>query len=111
MASGAKEARLGAIDLYTCNHQWRAGLDSIAVSRSTNSIRRQDPNIFSDTETRALSREGELRSQGVASRLLYYILSAVWEIQIARSRMRRKKRGIFLKWRHMIKVRMGMEKG
>ena len=33
------------------------------------------------------------------------------EIQIARSRMRRKKWGIFLKWRHMIKVRMGMEKG
>ena len=31
-------------------------LDSIAVSLSTNSIRRQDPNIYSDTETRALSR-------------------------------------------------------
>ena len=32
-------------------------LDSIAVSLSTNSlsIRRQDPNIYSDTETRALS--------------------------------------------------------
>ena len=35
-------------------------VDSIAVSLSTNSIsisiRRQDPNIYSDTETRALSR-------------------------------------------------------
>ena len=30
-------------------------VDSIAVSLSTNSIRRQDPNIYSDTETRALS--------------------------------------------------------
>ena len=30
-------------------------LDSIAVSLSTNSVRRQDPNIYSDTETRALS--------------------------------------------------------
>ena len=37
-----------------------AGLDSIAASLSTNSIsiRRQDPNIYSDTETRALSRLG-----------------------------------------------------
>ena len=30
-------------------------VDSIAVSLSTNSIRRQDPNIYSDTDTRALS--------------------------------------------------------
>ena len=29
----------------------RSHLDSIAVSLSTNSIRRQDPNIYSDTET------------------------------------------------------------
>ena len=33
----------------------RYKVDSIAVSLSTNSIRRQDPNIYSDTETRALS--------------------------------------------------------
>ena len=32
-------------------------VDSIAVSLSTNSIRRQDPNIYSDTETRALSTQ------------------------------------------------------
>ena len=34
------------------------GVDSIAVSLSTNSVRRQDPNVYSDTETRALSRSG-----------------------------------------------------
>ena len=33
-------------------------LDSIAVSLSTNSIRRQDPNNYSDTEMRALSGVG-----------------------------------------------------
>ena len=35
-------------------------LDSIAVSLSTNSIRRQDRNIYSDTEVRALSSKEEL---------------------------------------------------
>ena len=46
-------------------------LDSIAVSLSTNSIsiRRQDPNIYSDTETRALSI-------GV-SPLWFYVLSVI----------------------------------
>ena len=42
--------------LYSLFHRNKAILDSIAVSLSTNSIRRQDPNIYSDTETRALSR-------------------------------------------------------
>ena len=42
-------------DVLRCGSNLWVGVDSIAVSLSTNSIRRQDPNTYSDTEMRALS--------------------------------------------------------
>jgi len=52
------------------SHCLPCSLDSIAVSLSTNSIRRQDPNIYSDTETRALSTSTPPPASSTSSLLL-----------------------------------------
>ena len=49
------DAGVGELLSNTWQALMKLQLDSIAVSLSTNSIRRQDPNNYSDTETRALS--------------------------------------------------------
>ena len=49
------DAGVGELLSNTWQALMKLQLDSIAVSLSTNSIRRQDPNNYSDTEMRALS--------------------------------------------------------
>ena len=58
-----------SVEWCWCDHGYQGcpRLNSIAVSQSTNSIRWQDPNNYSDTEMRALSRLGGLEEDSSES--------------------------------------------